>query len=222
MSLLPQPITLDRHAEVPLGVQLAWALRAQIERGDLAAGERLPGARELAAAVRVNVNTVRSVYARLEGDGLLAVVHGRGTFVAAGSRAAGTAAVYDLAAVVEREALARGIAPREVAAALYVRDGSDRPGPDEVVLREQITSLDRELASLPALPPVPEGRHPTGARTRPTELEPKRDALADRLRERQSMSPTAPTPLNARTQPAPRGSTTRLYGAKLRWLPDGR
>jgi DNA-binding GntR family transcriptional regulator len=42
--------------------------------------------RQLAALAGVNVNTVRTVYARLEQDGLLSSEHGRGTFVR-GSRA---------------------------------------------------------------------------------------------------------------------------------------
>jgi len=113
-----EPISLDRDAEVPLGTQLAWALRARITGGRLPRGERLPGARELAAEVGVNVNTVRAVYARLEEEGLLAIVHGRGTFVADRAAPAGEAA--RLAAEVEAEARRRGIDPRAVATALYV------------------------------------------------------------------------------------------------------
>ena len=74
-------IELARDGEIPVGVQLGWALRARILGGHLAAGERLPGVRELAAATGVNINTVRSVYARLEVDGLIHAEHGRGTFV---------------------------------------------------------------------------------------------------------------------------------------------
>jgi hypothetical protein len=33
---------IDRSAEVPIGVQLAWALRARIDDGSLAPGARLP------------------------------------------------------------------------------------------------------------------------------------------------------------------------------------
>src|SRR3954451_16701429 len=76
-------IKLARDSEIPVGVQLGWALRARILGGDLPAGERLPGVRELAAATGVNINTVRSVYGRLEADGLIHAEHGRGTFVSA-------------------------------------------------------------------------------------------------------------------------------------------
>lgn len=176
------PISLDRDAEVPLGTQLAWALRARITGGTLPRGERLPGARELAAEVGVNVNTIRAVYARLEEEGLLAIVHGRGTFVA--DRAAPPDEAARLAAAVEAEARRRGIDPRAVAAALYVgpgEAGSDQRGaPGERAmgatpesgapasgdwraaaddaairrgLRAEITGLERELAKLPALGP---------------------------------------------------------------------
>jgi DNA-binding GntR family transcriptional regulator len=42
----------------------------------------MPSVRELAESAGVNVNTVRSVYARLEAEGLVRSEHGRGTFVA--------------------------------------------------------------------------------------------------------------------------------------------
>jgi DNA-binding transcriptional regulator YhcF (GntR family) len=74
-------LRVDRDAEVPLGTQLAWKLRALIETGDLGADARLPSVREAAASAGVNVNTVRAVYARLEREGLVSTEHGRGTFV---------------------------------------------------------------------------------------------------------------------------------------------
>ena len=59
-------ISIDRDAEVPIGVQLAWALRSRITDGRLSSGMRLPGLRELAESTEVNINTIRSVYQRLE------------------------------------------------------------------------------------------------------------------------------------------------------------
>jgi GntR family transcriptional regulator len=55
---------------VPLGTQLFWQLRYQIATGEYAPGERLPTVREMAAALRVNANTIRGVYARPPGRGL--------------------------------------------------------------------------------------------------------------------------------------------------------
>src|SRR3954454_4104466 len=76
-------IRLDREAEVPVGVQLAWALRNAIRAGALAPGQRLPALRELADELGVNPNTLRSVYGRLEAEKLIETRHGSGTFVAA-------------------------------------------------------------------------------------------------------------------------------------------
>ena len=44
-------------------------------------GDRLPGLRDVAEATGVNVNTVRTVYQRLEREGLIDSQQGSGTFV---------------------------------------------------------------------------------------------------------------------------------------------
>src|SRR3954471_15889657 len=145
-------IALTRDSEIPVGVQLAWALRSRILGGELGAGERLPGVRELAAATGVNINTVRSVYTRLEADGLIHAEHGRGTFVSP------TAAVDERLAAITRRALeearSAGLDPREVASALF---GGLTGGPAPIAaptpaarrraLREEIAGLERELAA---------------------------------------------------------------------------
>lgn len=76
---------LDRDSGVALGVQLAERLRQHVGRGRLSAGDKLPSVRQMAGMAGVNVNTVRSVYARLEQEGLLVSEHGRGTFVGGSS-----------------------------------------------------------------------------------------------------------------------------------------
>src|SRR3954447_20603217 len=73
---------LARADDLPVGAQLAWRLRVLIASGQLRAGDRLPGVRELAVGADVNVNTARAVYRRLEDDGLIVSRHGLGTFVA--------------------------------------------------------------------------------------------------------------------------------------------
>jgi DNA-binding transcriptional regulator YhcF (GntR family) len=75
-------LRVSRESELPLGVQLAQRIRSHVESGGLKPGDRLPSVREAAAAAGVNVNTVRTVYGRLEREGLLRSVHGSGTFVA--------------------------------------------------------------------------------------------------------------------------------------------
>src|SRR3954463_8551473 len=112
-------IMLARHSDVPLGTQLAWKLRGAIAAGTLRPGDRLPPVRELAAEAGVNVNTVRSVYARLAAQGLIVSEQGRGTFVSGSG-----ASQADLGELVERaagDARRHGVDPRELAAVLYAR-----------------------------------------------------------------------------------------------------
>ncbi len=118
---LSTPFKTDHADELPVGVQLAWRLRALIASGRLAPGERLPSVRELAEWAEVNVNTVRSVYARLEADGLVATRHGSGSFVAHG--AGGSAEVERIAAEAIAAAAAAGVDARDVAIVALVSAG---------------------------------------------------------------------------------------------------
>ncbi len=162
-------LAIDRKADVPIGVQLTWALRSRIAEGRFAAGQRLPGLRELAEATGVNVNTVRAVYQRLEQSGLIDRQQGSGTFVAAAPQRA--AAVGTITANAAHEARETGVDPREVAAALYVGDAAE---PTEAAgaeqseqarrrsLRSQIAAFERAVAELesdhPGIAPAPARR----------------------------------------------------------------
>ena len=107
------PFLTDPEAELPVGVQLAWRLRALIAAGRLAPGERMPSVRALAAWANVNVNTVRAVYARLEQDGVVLTRHGLGSFVA--ESAAGSEQVERIAGEAIDAAREAGVDPRDVA-----------------------------------------------------------------------------------------------------------
>jgi DNA-binding transcriptional regulator YhcF (GntR family) len=161
----PLDFAIDRSAEVPIGVQLAWALRARIRDGRLAPRQRLPGLRELAETLKVNANTVRAVYQRLEHEGIIESLRGSGTFVAA-APAAQRSAVGTIAANAAREALRTGVDPREVAAALYVEPGvrgeADQLGRRQR-LRTQIAALEQTLAEIEVAHP---GLLPTKRATR--------------------------------------------------------
>jgi DNA-binding transcriptional regulator YhcF (GntR family) len=168
-------ITIDRKADVPVGVQLDWALCAQIRDGRLEPGQQLPTLRELAEQTGLNVNTVRAVYRRLEQRGLIDSQHGSGTFVAAAPRQA--TALSSIAAHAAEEARELGLDPRDVAATLYVAPDSATPvdgAPQETpaedaeldrrqTLRRQIAAFERTLADLEAEHP---GIAPAPARVR--------------------------------------------------------
>jgi GntR family transcriptional regulator len=68
-------ITVDPAARASLAEQVATQIRHAIARGELASGERLPSARDLAASVDVNMHTA------LQEDGLIELRRGRGATV---------------------------------------------------------------------------------------------------------------------------------------------
>src|SRR5436190_15953617 len=121
-------LQVDRDGGIPVGTQRAWQIQALITEGRLQQGERLPSVRHLADAAGVNVNTIRSVYERLEGEGFIRTEHGRGSFVS--------------------ESVPQ-LDPR--AARVYAtRDRSD--------LRQQISALEAELVAHGPQAPSQRGR----------------------------------------------------------------
>jgi GntR family transcriptional regulator/MocR family aminotransferase len=61
--------TLDAKSRVTLTDQLYGALREEIERGRLKAGEKMPSKRQLAAHLHVSTATVEAAYGRLASEG---------------------------------------------------------------------------------------------------------------------------------------------------------
>ena len=104
----------------PIYVQLRDQIAAAIGRGQLAPGERLPTMREVAVALAVDLNTVQRAYAVLEEEGLLAMVQGRGSFVAdpPAPQPHRGAEIRTLAAKVAAQAQAHGVTPDELVEAL--------------------------------------------------------------------------------------------------------
>lgn len=141
------PFRTDPGDELPVGVQLAWRLRALIASGRLVSGERMPSVRALAEWADVNVNTVRGVYARLEQEGIVATLHGRGTFVAA--RAEGSPEVERIAAAALEEAEEAGVSARDVAIVALV--SSALPDALEIELPEAAGEGDLAEPDLDAL-----------------------------------------------------------------------
>lgn len=75
---------VDPNHPMPLHLQIAGAIRRAIGEGELQAGERLPPARDLAAACGVNTNTVLRALRDLRDSGLLEFRRGRGVRVREG------------------------------------------------------------------------------------------------------------------------------------------
>jgi DNA-binding transcriptional regulator YhcF (GntR family) len=186
-QLEASPFRIDPNAEVPVGLQLTWRLRALIRTGELAAGERLPSVRRLAEWAGVNVGTVRGVYESLEEDGLVVTRHGQGSFVAEEVEAAPQ--LEEIASEALRRAEEAGLGPRDLA---IVAMACADLAPDEESetlevrqeLRRQIARLEAELASYTAhltadLPTAPRRAvaHVAGVE----ELEETRDTLIAQL-----------------------------------------
>jgi GntR family transcriptional regulator len=67
---------------IPIYIQIREQLLAAIASGALRPGERLPTMREVAVALKVNLNTVRHAYESAQESGALVLVRARGTYVA--------------------------------------------------------------------------------------------------------------------------------------------
>src|SRR6202158_1314964 len=75
-------VNIDRSEAVPLHDQVAAEIRRAIAEGEAGPGDRLPLAKDLAAVLGVNKNTVLRALHILRDEGLLAFQRGRGITVA--------------------------------------------------------------------------------------------------------------------------------------------
>lgn len=74
-------ITLSSSSMTPIYEQLTTQIESLVIDGKLAAGEALPSVRSLAAELKISALTVKKAYDRLEEEGLIVTVHGKGSFV---------------------------------------------------------------------------------------------------------------------------------------------
>jgi GntR family transcriptional regulator len=92
---------VDKSSLTPLHDQVAGAIRRAIADGEARPGERLPPAKDLAAVMGVNTNTVLRALRTLRDEGLLEFRRGRAITVAGAP---------DRAAVVEQAKALVGLA----------------------------------------------------------------------------------------------------------------
>jgi len=115
---LLKTLRLD-NSGVPIYVQLREQILRQLGAGVLAAGDQMPTMREMAVAMKVDLNTVRHAYDELERMGAITLVRGRGSFVAKPPPAMGARVQQvqadSLAKQVLATAAAMGIDPIAVA-----------------------------------------------------------------------------------------------------------
>ena len=106
-------VVIDTSSPVPLHEQVAAAIRRAIADGEAASGERLPPARDLAAVLAVNANTVFRALRTLRDEGLVEFRRGRGVTVTgiAPQRSAVLAKARELVALARKH----GYRPDELA-----------------------------------------------------------------------------------------------------------
>ncbi|MEQ1738227.1 MAG: GntR family transcriptional regulator [Rhodoglobus sp.] len=98
-------LSVDTASTLPLFEQLVTGIRGQIIAGELAAGERLPAARDLAQSLDINVHTVLRAYQILRDEGFVDLRRGRGAIVADRARNYAELAVLVDRLVVEAKQL---------------------------------------------------------------------------------------------------------------------
>lgn len=75
-------IILNYMSMVPIYEQIMGYMKSAIISGELQSGEPLPSVRTLAVDLKISALTVKKAYDRLEEDGFIVTVHGKGSFVA--------------------------------------------------------------------------------------------------------------------------------------------
>jgi GntR family transcriptional regulator len=74
-------MALDTESSLPLYLQVAAEIRRDIADGEVKPGERLPPARDMAAVLGVNQNTMFRALRELRDEGLLEFRRGKGISV---------------------------------------------------------------------------------------------------------------------------------------------
>ncbi len=100
-------IILNNTSMVPIYEQLTDQVKREILSGELKENDILPSVRALSGELRISALTVKKAYDRLEKEGFVVTVHGKGTYVAAADRQLAMEARRktvedDLAAAVDR------------------------------------------------------------------------------------------------------------------------
>ncbi len=111
-------ILLNKTSMVPIYEQLTDQIKNEIISGELKDDEMLPSVRTLSGELRISSLTVKKAYDKLEEEGFVVTVHGKGTFVAAtdhqlAMEARRKSVEEEMAAAIEK-AIALGMSKEEI------------------------------------------------------------------------------------------------------------
>lgn len=111
-------IILNHSSMVPIYEQLMEQIKSDIIQSELKEGEALPSVRTLARELRISALTVKKAYDKLEEEGFVTTVHGKGTYVSASDKqlaleARQKAIEDDFDKVIDR-ALSMGMKKKEI------------------------------------------------------------------------------------------------------------
>ena len=79
-------IIINNSSMVPVYEQLMAQIKQEIIQGGLAEGEALPSVRSFSNELKISALTIKKAYDKLEEEGFVITVHGKGTYVAATDR----------------------------------------------------------------------------------------------------------------------------------------
>lgn len=105
-------LKLDPESGQPLYHQIAAAVRRAIAEDEVASGDRLPAARDLARSLDVNMHTVLRAYSDLRDEGIIELRRGRGAIVREGAEQ--PAVLHRLVSDLAAEATRMGLTTDEV------------------------------------------------------------------------------------------------------------
>lgn len=111
-------IILNHTSMVPIYEQLVDQVKNLVITGELAENDPLPSVRALSGTLKISALTVKKAYDRLEEEGFVVTVHGKGTYVAPTNRALAVearrrAVEEDFAKALDK-AKAVGMSPAEI------------------------------------------------------------------------------------------------------------
>lgn len=111
-------ILINHSSMVPIYEQVADQVKKNIISGELKEGQVLPSVRALSSQLRISALTVKKAYDRLEDEGFVVTVQGKGTYVSTGdlsfAEEARRRAVEDDFKKAVDKATAAGMRPEEI------------------------------------------------------------------------------------------------------------